>query len=181
MFELIKICEPFRPKITRFSEHQELELASNKKLLTLLYLLSAGVNKKSIFENYNFSVTEYKRFLLRLDKLDLIELHAKDRFQLKFDKNVSWIPGGPLEKKYKEAIIKEFLNSPFNGTLERIRMLNGRLSPSSIQVLSRQLQKFVEKFEELSALDAEESKQKTKAVSAVIAYRPWLFSLLAKR
>jgi transcriptional regulator with XRE-family HTH domain len=180
LFELIKISKPRESLYDRFTEEQELELASTPKMFAILYLLAAGKPTKSILAQYEFTEVLFKRYVLKLDRLGLVELLPKDKIRSKITPNIAWITGGPLEKKYSSEVSKEFMNSSFSGKNEALKLLNGSFSESSIQILSRQMDKYVEKFKELSELDSSADRKLCKPISTVIGYRPWIFSAVSK-
>lgn len=85
-----------------------------------------------------------------------------------------------LEQKYSQEISKEFMGSSFIQNHERLKLVSGGLTETSIQILSRHMNQFIDKFEELSELDSTVDRKKSKPISSVIAYRTWTFSVVSR-
>ena len=57
----------------------------------------------------------------------------------------------------------------------------GELSESSIELLSRKIEKLVREFNELAELDMSLPPEGKRSVGILMAFRPWVFTLLADR
>ncbi len=78
---------------------QEKKLAEDPLLAIFFYFLVNGWGIETISENYKISDVEITKFLIRLDKLGLIELHPGNHFRLLITQNIFWRKHGPLRTR----------------------------------------------------------------------------------
>lgn len=180
LFELIRMSSNQTEEIGAFDESQEKVLAGNPKLFAFLYLLLTEIPLKKILEKYTITRAESEKFLLLLDKLGLIRLMEKNRIQFLISKNIRWLENGPLNRLYRDQISREFLEAPFSNTNERLRFLNAYLSPETLFVLSRRIDKLIAEFLELAEMEKGSAAGRSVPLCLVIAYRPWTFSVVRK-
>jgi DNA-binding Xre family transcriptional regulator len=163
----------------RLSKDQEKVLADNPRLLHYFLLLNDKLSPKKIETDFDITANESKKLLLMLDRLNLIELHPRDRVKLKN-------PTGSLIFRRDGAVGKalflqaknHYLNSDFEGDNNFIRF-------SAITVPPAMLVKYKKKLEKLLFEISEEEKQfegqddKTSIdMGILVAYRPWKYSSL---
>ena len=77
--------------------------------------------------------------------------------------------------------MEEFLGADFDRVAGLMKFETGELSESSIKVLSRKLEKLVKEFDDLVELDMALPLEKKRSVGLLLAFRPWVFSLLTGR
>lgn len=162
------------------TEAQEEGLAADPRLFAWFYILLGGLSPEQALKHYTFSAKEAERFLLKLDKLRLIELHPGNRVKFLVTRNVRWFPNGPLTRRYEQDLKNEFLNSNFSGPAQRLRLLAGRLSEPALRSLSRKIDKLITEFKELSDLEDSPDSRQTQGVWLLVAYRPWTFSVVSR-
>jgi DNA-binding Xre family transcriptional regulator len=163
----------------KMSKEQERALADNPRLLHYFLLLNDKLSPKKIESDFEITANESKKLLLALDKLDLIELHPRDRVKLK-NPNGSLIfrRDGAVGKALFQQAKNYYLNSDFEGENDFIRF-------SAITVPPVLLVKYKKKLEKLLFEISEEEKQlverddKTSIdMGILVAYRPWKYSTL---
>ena len=157
---------------------QESALAENPKLLVFFYLLLSGRTPASIVADYSISEPESLRFLLELDRLKLIELYPENRVRFLTQQTIVWRKDGPIRDTYEKKIKEEFLNAPFDSADERLRFENGKLSDASHSVMLKKLDRLLKEFNELTEIDKALPQKKSHNTGLMIAFRPWVFSLL---
>jgi len=158
---------------------QELALAGDPKLFCFFYLITIGRTPAYITDHYDFDGEEKNSYLLKLNKLRLIDLFPNEKVRPLFSSDVKWSPGGPLEKRYKKEGHQEFWSSNFDGKFEALNSLFVKLSPASIEILSKKIQKLVLEIESLSANDkALEKNDQFEDMFFIFSYRPWAFSAI---
>ncbi len=62
-----------------------------------------------------------------------------------------------------------------------MRFETGELSESSMKILARRIQKLVKQCDELAELDMALPAESKQSVVLLVAFRPWIFTLLADR
>lgn len=179
LLELAQLSRRERERQNVFSRAQEMALASDEKLFSFLYLLFSGVNEAEVVARYDFTTQECAKHLLKLDKLKLIALGPENRVKLLVSKNTNWLPNGPLNLRYRREIGREFLDSNFVGSDERLRFLQGRLSRKSLKSFYRRVDRLLAEFSELSDADVD-ADDESRSIWLCVAYRPWRFSLVDK-
>ena len=157
---------------------QERVLSESPKLLVFFYLLLNGREPDSIVKDYDISGQESLQFLLQLDKLRLIELHPGNKVRLLTQKSITWRKNGPMRTIYEKKITEEFLSAPFDLTEERLRFENGKLSDGSISVMLGKIDRLFKEYNELTEIDKALPQEKSRNTGLMIAFRPWVFSML---
>lgn len=149
---------------TELTEKQERALAADIDLLSYFHLLLSGGAPKKL---------KNEKFLLVLDRLKLLELHSGGRFRLLVNRQVRWLPDGPLMRRYGRELREDFFSRPFNRPTDLLRFVPARLSAPSIAKLRARLRKLVDELEDLHALDAELPDLPLQEVALMVAFRPW--------
>ncbi len=157
---------------------QEAELAENPGLLVFFYLLLSGRTFESIVADYRISKAEGLQHLLELDKLKLIELHPENRVRLMVRKNIAWRRNGPIEQVYKDQIKEELLNGSFDRTDEHLRFETGKLSEASRSVMLKKIDRLFKDYFELTEIDGALPQEQSENTGLIVAFRPWVFSLI---
>lgn len=179
-FDLAKIGRYRAETASELSLEQETALARDPKLLTLLHLLLNEWRLSEIVREYEISETEGVRLLVRLDRLKLIELRSKNHVRILVSKNLVWRRGGPVRKVYEERVMREFFASTFQGESEMLRFELMELSPASLAVMQRKLQRLAAEFTELADIDAALPQDRRRNTGLVLAIRPWVLSLASQ-
>jgi len=177
-YDLAKISADAETGPSILTVHQENVLSETPKLLVFFYLLLNGRSPESIIKDYKISADESLKFLLELDRLKLIELYPGNKVRLLTQKNITWRKGGPIRAKYENLIKKEFLNAPFDQTEERLRFETGKLSDGSQSVMLKKINRLLKEYYELTEIDKALPQEKSHNTGLLIAFRPWIFSLL---
>jgi hypothetical protein len=159
---------------------QEKAMAEEPALFVCFYVLLAGTSVRDIELEYQFP-TKMLTLLLKLEKLELIQLYPQDRVRLLVSPNVRWNHRGPLSEKYEKHIKDEFLDAPFNGKLERLRFLSGALNDNTLRLFSEKVDRLIGEFIDLSQISAIGNRPEAKGNTwFLIAYRPWSLSIMSR-
>jgi len=177
-YDLAKISSDAETGPSILSAYQETVLSENPKLLVFFYLLLNGRSPESIIKDYKVSEAESLKFLLELDKLKLIELYPGNKVRLLTQKNITWRKGGPIRAKYERLITEEFLNNPYDQAEERLRFETGKLSDGSQSVMLKKIDRLFKEYIELTEIDKALPQEKSRNTGLMIAFRPWIFSML---
>jgi hypothetical protein len=92
---------------------------------------------------------------------------------------VKWRPDGPVRRMYEQEVRKEFLHSLFGAEREALHFRSAELSPASIRVLQRKLDRLAAEFRDLADLDSALPSAGKRNVGCLLAMRPWVFSRFA--
>lgn len=158
---------------------QEQELVSDPKLLFLTWLVVNRTAFEDIVRLYRFTDREALGYLIRLDRLKVIELQPANRVRLLVSRRFTWRPGGPVQRYIHDKLLREFLASHFTGPQEEFFFHGGQLSSAGHSRLQRVLQNAARECAEVIEADRA-APDDGRGVAYVLALRPWNFSGFAQ-
>lgn len=160
------------------SKDQEKVLAENPRLLNFYILLNDGLTPAKIEKDYEISSIETKKHLLQLDKMNLIELHPRDRVKLKSKTGtLRFRRDGAVGKALFAQTKSSYLNYDFDGELDYIRFSINGFSKDSLMKFKKKFDKLVAEIQEESRL-GEHDEKNNQDIGVLLAYRPWKYSAL---
>lgn len=178
--ELIRMIDRSASAVTMLSVEQETALARDIALLSYFYLLLNGWTDTEILREYEFDAAQIERLRSRLIELELIESLPRRRIRLRVSRRLVWRPDGPVRRAHERQVQKEFLRSAFSGRGEFLGWQPAELTESSVGVLKRKLEHLHDEFLQMAELDTL-SSQPRHSTALLVAFRPWVFSLVAAR
>ncbi|HJU39573.1 MAG TPA: hypothetical protein VJ724_08365, partial [Tahibacter sp.] len=176
-FDLAKLARQRSERATQLSLAQEQALAADETLMLVFHLLLAGWKTADIRAHYGLSATATVRALARLDRLKLIVLEPGDRARLAVPRNVTWRRHGPVQRRYGDAALREFVDAGFDGADEMLFLETRELGAASQALIRRRLERLAQEFLELAELDASLPPDARRNTGLVLATRPWVFSI----
>lgn len=183
LIELAKQAEGTQKRISHLTEEQEQKLVSNTELMLVAVCVRNNWQFDDIVKNYAISETDCIKHLATLDKLKLIELLPGNRVKLLIRPDFRWLPGGPIERFYRDNIQREFFASNFSKPDEERLFLTASLSRGSAEQLLVKLNRLANEFAELHRDDMNLPVENKVNIGLVLACRPWelaVFSALKK-
>jgi DNA-binding Xre family transcriptional regulator len=178
--DLVKMIDRKSYAPTALTLSQEAALAKDAALLSYFYLLLNGWTDIEIRRGYEFEELQTQKLRERLVELGLIEALPKRGHRLMVGRQILWRPDGPVRRAYEERVQHEFLRSAFTGSRDYLAWQPVELTDSSIDVLRRKFGQIYREFLEMAELD-QHSSQPRHSVGLLLAFRPWVFSLVAAR
>ena len=175
--DLVELTKAGRAFVSELTLEQEELLVSDRRLLLLAWLLITGWSVAEIHAGFVFEDRQMRRQLFRLHHAGIIELQPLDRVKLLTSRNFRWRPNGPIQRLFRAQVQDEFFDSAFNEDGARLRFIGGTLSSASLQQMQQSLDRVAEEFSELSRRDASLPMSERRGCSAVLAIRPWEFSM----
>ena len=158
---------------------QESELVADIKLLFMTWLVLVRTPYEEIVRDYHFSKRDALQYLIRLDRLKVIELQPGNRVRLLVSRHFSWRPGGPVQRYIHHKLLHEFFASSFAGLQEEFFFHGGRLSDDALAHIKRALRATSRECAEIIERDRL-TTQPRKGAAFVLAVRPWHFSGFAQ-
>ncbi len=158
---------------------QERELVADPKLLFVTWLVVNRTSFDEIVRLYRFTERETLGYLLRLDRLRIIELQPANRVRLLVSRRFSWRPGGPVQRYIHERLLREFLESHFTASPEEFYFHGGPVSEATLTRLQRVLQNTARECAEVIESDRS-APESRRGVAYVLALRPWNYSGFAQ-
>jgi transcriptional regulator with XRE-family HTH domain len=178
--ELLRMIEKGSDRATALSLEQEQALARDPALLSYLYLLLNGWTEPEIQRGYEFEAPQIQKLRARLVELGVIESLPRRGHRLKINRQIVWRRDGPVRRAYERQVKAEFLQADFSGPGDFFSWQPAELTAASIEVLRRKLALLYREFLEMAELDAT-SSQARHGTALLVAFRPWVFSLVAAR
>lgn len=161
--------------ITALSVQQEEALAKDPLVLTYFYLLLTGRSPSKIATEFGLDDLQQSTMLARLSKLGLVELLPKNNARLLTSRRIDWRHNGPIRKMYQQEVQRAFMDSDFKESDEIFRFETGELSPASVSLLAKKLEKLAQEFDEFTELDISTTPTGKKAYGMMLCFRPWAF------
>jgi hypothetical protein len=124
-------------------------------------------------DTYDIPEAECVRCLVRLDRRKIIELGPDNRIRSLISRTFSWLPGGPIQRYFRERIESEFLSSKFDRPGELFLFVNGMLSRGSSAEVTARMRRVAGDFADLHAADRALPLSERHGASMLIAMRPW--------
>ncbi|MGZ3768598.1 MAG: helix-turn-helix domain-containing protein [Bdellovibrio sp.] len=178
-YDLAQMAKNYSSELqSTFTRQQEEFLAGNEKIFVFFYLLFGGLKLNKILEQYKFTSAQATQYLLMLDQRKLIEYHSDKKIKVLVSRNAQWDRTGPLYKLYEGNIRNEFLQTSFTADREFMSLVSGYFSDADIRLLKRKIDKLILEFKESFSL--QHSSTDASDVWMLIAYRPWVFSVVTK-
>jgi DNA-binding Xre family transcriptional regulator len=178
--DLVKMVDHKSYASTALALAQETALAKDEALLSYFYLLLNGWTDSQIRRHYQFEELQTEGLRARLVELGLIEALPKRGYRLLVSRQIIWRPDGPVRRAYEHRVQQEFLRSRFAGSRDYLAWQPVELTDSSIDVLRRKFGQLYREFLEMAELD-QHSSQPRHSVGFLLAFRSWVFSLVAAR
>jgi len=171
--DLVERVASRREFITALTPEQEKALVADPKMLLMTYMIINGQTVEHICETYKVSESEAQRFLVRLDRLKIIELLPFNRIRRLTARNFSWHRDGPVQRFFAQRIQAEFFDSDFGADAEDLKFVAGALTQTSVLEFQRALDRVAREFDELVRKDAAAHPDERRTCGAVLAIRPW--------
>jgi DNA-binding Xre family transcriptional regulator len=177
--DLLQLAHEAETRITELTEEQERELVSDPKFLLVAVLALDHWPAARILETYRLSEPELVKMLTRLDRMRIIDLMPENRIKVRLARNFSWRKAGPIQRFFEERLQQDFFESSFLRPSELRVIVNGSLSPRSIELLQGHIRRIADEFDSLLGEDRHMRHETRTGVSLMMAMRPWEPNLFA--
>lgn len=178
--DLLRVFDDEQEKITHLSSEQEQELVSDIKFLVVALCVQNTWTFEEIISYYDISDSECIRYLVRLDRLGIIQLLPNNKIRRMVAQDFQWLSGGPIELFFEKDIQSEFLHSKFIGDGEQRVYLSGSLSSKSIDIFNKKLEILINEFSDMQNDDAKLPVASRRGVGLLLAFRPWESTAIQK-
>ena len=150
---------------------QEEVLAKDARLLHFFLLLQEGWSVAKILQGYTITNLESTGFLIRLDKLKVIELLPRNRVRKILGGQLRFLKEGPIGKQLRSVAKSTFLESDFKTENEYLTFLSLRLTTTDVLKLKTQLLQLSKDLSIKSEL--RHAHNNTQELGLIIGLRPW--------
>lgn len=177
--ELSELVEQAREQATPVNQltlAQEQEVVADAKLFLMTWLVLNRWQLDDIVKTYDFTEREALRYLIKLDRLRIIELQPGNRTRVLVSRHFAWRPGGPVHNYIHQKLIKEFMAEHFRGSRAEFIFYGGVVSSGAFTQIKRALQNAVRECTEIMDRDRVVPREERSGAAFLVALRPWQFS-----
>jgi len=178
--DLVRMVERGQDRASTLSLEQEQALARDPALLSYFCLLLNGCTGAEIQRDYEFNEPQVQKIVARLVGLGLIESLPRGGPRLRVNRQILWRRDGPVRRAHERQVKSEFLQSDFAGSEDYFSWQPAELTAASIELLKRKLSLLQREFLEMAELDLASTRPR-HSTALLMAFRPWVFSLVAVR
>jgi DNA-binding Xre family transcriptional regulator len=169
-------------QIFYLSDDQETKLSKDQELLHYFLLVDEGYSPADIAQNFVVSHEKATKFLLQLQKLNLIELFPHNRIKKKYMGQMRFRKDGPLAKILLEEMRADFLSSNFNKDDQYLSFVLLNFVPGSLQQFKLRIQNLIREM--VVASEQSRNHPNKEEYGLLVATRNWpspMYSVLSKR
>ncbi len=178
--DLVERMNAAAPRISELTPAQEEELLANPKLLLMIYLLINQWHFDEIIDTFSVDTAEGLGLLRQLEKLGMLEVLPQTKVKLLTARNFAWHRHGPVQAFFREQVQSEFFASRFADPEADLRFVGARMSRASLVHMHKSFARVIEEFDDLARKDAKLPRDQLIGAAAVMAIRPWEFSVFSK-
>lgn len=173
MVELVRETDRGKDVISQLDLSQERVIMADLRLLLVAVCALNHLSVDDMVAVYDLTKAEVIKLLLKLEKIEFLELLPENRIRLKVSRTFSWHPNGPIQQYFKARAQNEFFRAHFDGENEILLLSNATLPLATQAMLVQRLKRVANEFAELH----EESKHmpvgERRSTTLLLAMRPW--------
>jgi len=173
--ELARKVADARPLRSDLTAEQEAAVVADRKLLLMAICCLSHWTFEQIVSTYRLTDAECVSYMLRLDRLGIIELRPLNRYRLKVAKTFRWRPDGPVMRYFREQVVGDYYAGGFNGDGELLLLVHGQIGRSLAQQFNERLARVAQDFAQQHLADQRLPPDQKKPYTLVIGMRSWLF------
>lgn len=170
-------AHPPRPELTL---EQERAVVADRKLLVLAICCLSQWTFEQIVATYALTDAECVQCLVRLDRLGVIELRARNRYRLKVAKGFRWRADGPVMDFFRQQVVGDFYGGGFDGIGEVLTLVHGQLAPAHAAALVERLERVCQDFAQQHLVDQRLAPAGKRAYTLLVGMRSWWFAPLKR-
>jgi hypothetical protein len=173
LVELARNVEGARDQVSQLTEEQERAIMSDRKLLLVALCALNHLTLEQMVQAYALTKAECIALLVRLERIELLELLPGNRIKLRVTQAFSWLPNGPIQQYFKARAQREYFASSFDRPGEALLVVNGMLTRASTEAVAAKLRRAANEFTETHHNEAHLAPGERRPVTLVLAIRPW--------
>jgi transcriptional regulator with XRE-family HTH domain len=173
VMDLAKMAESESRKLAELSEAQEKELVADEKLLLVAYWAVHGWRLADMLAYFQITEPEAIHCLIRLEKLNFLQLLPGNRIRLTLSPQFTWRAGGPIQQFFAANLQRDFFGGDFSPPDNKFLLLSGMLSKDSKAQLLRRMEALAAEFRDLNQRDMALPLSERFSTTMVVAAREW--------
>ncbi|MES2261230.1 MAG: helix-turn-helix domain-containing protein [Pseudomonadota bacterium] len=184
MVELLQEAEASVPRLHLLTRSQEDRLIADVKLMLVTVCALNHWSMTDIMAAYELTEAECVKYLLVLENMGIIRLHANNRIRLLVARDFDWLPDGPIRQSFETQGVLEFLNSRFSHANDAMDFAYGMLTESAAAQLRAEMRKLRGRLAALHEASSSAPLSEKRGMAVLLAQRTWepsAFSQLRRR
>ena len=166
-------AQPLRRELTL---EQEKAVVADRRLLLLAICCLSQWTFEQMVGTYRFTDAECVAYLVRLDRLGIIELRPLNRYRLKVAKGFRWRPHGPVMAYFREHVAADYYGGGFDGDGELLMLVHGQISTAQASSFVERLQRVGQDFAQQHLADQKLAAEQKRSYTLIVGMRSWLFA-----
>lgn len=171
--ELTRLAEQRQLSVHTLTMAQESELVADLRLLLVCVCVLNHWSMNEIVATYKLNQTECLSYLLRLDKLGLIDVLPGNRLRLNIARDFDWLADGPIRRFFIQQGLADFLNDDFVAENHSLSFTHGMLSRTALHQMQADIRRLRQRFAELHNESLSLSLSHRHGSAMIIALREW--------
>ena len=168
-----------QPLLAQLSQDQERAVVADKKLLLVAICVLSQWTLEQITTSYHLTEAQCVGYLVKLDRIGIIELRPLNRYRLKLAKTFRWRPHGPVMDYFREHALLDYFSGGFNGDDEGLLLVHGSISRSLAPSFMERMQRVAQDFAQQHLADQRIENQHREGYTLLLAMRRWEFEAFA--
>lgn len=166
--EIVKSAESRDEQINVLTTSQEQALVDDIRLLIVGICVTNRWTFETILDHYTITEPELIQLMVRLDRLDIIELLPGNRYRLRVSRNFRWLTNGPLQKFFFKTVLPDFFGVKQDESKSYFRFLWGLSSSSDMAEIRQRIDRLASEFVDVTE---QVHDDETHASSLLISFR----------
>lgn len=164
-----------QPLLAQLTQEQEKAVVADKKLLLVAICVLSQWTLEQITSAYRLTEAQCVGYLVKLDRIGIIELRPLNRYRLKLAKTFRWRPHGAVMDYFRENALLDYFSGGFNGTSEGLLLVHGSISRSVAPSFMERMQRVAQDFSQQHLADQKVNDKDREGYTLLLAMRSWEF------
>ena len=168
-----------QPLLAQLTQEQEKAVVADKKLLLVAICVLSQWTLEQITTSYRLTEAQCVGYLVKLDRIGIIELRPLNRYRLKLAKTFRWRPHGAVMNYFRENALLDYFAGGFNGDSEGLLLVHGSISRSLAPSFMERMQRVAQDFAQQHLADQKVNDKDREGYTLLLAMRSWEFEAFA--
>lgn len=164
-----------QPLLAQLTQEQEKAVVADKKLLLVAICVLSQWTLEQITTSYRLTEAQCVGYLVKLDRIGIIELRPLNRYRLKLAKTFRWRPHGAVMHYFRENALLDYFSGGFNGPSEGLLLVHGSISRSVASSFLERMQSVAQDFSKQHLADQKVNDKDREGYTLLLAMRSWEF------
>ena len=164
-----------QPMLAQLTQDQEKAVVADKKLLLVAICVLSQWTLEQITTSYRLTEAQCVGYLVKLDRIGIIELRPLNRYRLKLAKTFRWRPHGAVMDYFRENALLDYFSGGFNGDSEGLLLVHGSISRSLAPSFMERMQRVAQDFSQQHLADQKVNDKDREGYTLLLAMRSWEF------